>query len=209
MSAVLAHDRISHDLSRWHDAFLADVLPAVHTIARFRFRNLRPVDREEAVAETTATAMIAFVRLIKRGKDPMAFVRRLAHFSAVRVLAGRLASSPDNVRDVLSRYAKQRLGFKVESLNQRSWDRKQGWRELLVEDRRACPAEIAQIRLDFELWLSRMTVRRRRIAECLAQGHRTRDVARRFRVSPARISQIREEFRRSWEAFDADSREGR
>jgi DNA-binding NarL/FixJ family response regulator len=58
--------------------------------------------------------------------------------------------------------------------------------------------------LDFEAWLSRMPSRRRQIAEYLAQGHQTIDVAKRFRLSPGRISQIREEFRRSWLAFQSD-----
>ena len=43
-----------------------------------------------------------------------------------------------------------------------------------------------------------------RIAESLAEGNRTLDVARRFKVSPGRISQIREEFRQSWDEFHGE-----
>jgi DNA-binding NarL/FixJ family response regulator len=75
---------------------------------------------------------------------------------------------------------------------------------LIVEDRRTSPAQTAAMRLDFEAWLSQMPSRRRRIAECLAQGEQTRDVAKQFRISAGRISQLREQFRRSWERFQAE-----
>jgi len=41
----------------------------------------------------------------------------------------------------------------------------------------------------------------RKVAKVLATNERTSAVARRFRLSPARISQLRRELEHSWRAF--------
>jgi hypothetical protein len=105
-----------------------------------------------------------------------------------------------NVNDVLSEYAQRCKGFTVESLDVFD-DRKGGWREILVEDRTATPAGIAASRIDFQAWLRRLSRPQRRVAKVLASGERTMAAAKRFRLSPARISQLRGELRASWEEF--------
>ena len=65
------------------------------------------------------------------------------------------------------------------------------------------PAEIAACRIDFAEWLRRLTARLRKIALALAAGETTNAAARMFGVSPARISQIRDLLRRSWEEFQS------
>ena len=47
--------------------------------------------------------------------------------------------------------------------------------------------------------------RQRRIAQALAIGERTKDVAKRFKLSPGRIAQLRAEFREAWLAFQGES----
>ena len=44
-------------------------------------------------------------------------------------------------------------------------------------------------------------LRHRRIINALAGGDRTMAVAERFGVSPARVSQLRREYERSWQQF--------
>ncbi len=86
------------------------------------------------------------------------------------------------------------------------YDRQQdGWLEVLIEDRRAGPAETAASRIDFPAWLKTLSKRKRRIAWKLALGETTRHVARLFRVSDARISQLRRELERSWRYFHGES----
>ena len=51
----------------WHENFLR-MLPGIRRCARHAFRNLRPEAREEAVADVTANALVAFIRLVDRGK---------------------------------------------------------------------------------------------------------------------------------------------
>jgi hypothetical protein len=45
--------------------------------------------------------------------------------------------------------------------------------------------------------------RDRKILDALAGGERTADAARRFKISPGRMSQLRRESEQSWERFQA------
>jgi hypothetical protein len=119
MTAVLVEDRACHSVPGWHDELLTNILPAIEAVARSRFRSLPAVEREEGQAVAIDTAMVFFVRLVSRGKNPTEFAGRLAQVAVLRVLAGRLVSTPDNNGDVLSRYAKRLRGFQVESLDAR------------------------------------------------------------------------------------------
>jgi FixJ family two-component response regulator len=56
-------------------------------------------------------------------------------------------------------------------------------------------------RLDFDSWLSTLSNRDRRLAEKLAFGETTGAVARKFRISAARVSQLRGELCASWHRF--------
>lgn len=189
----------------WQEVFLRNLLPRVERLARFQFRMLRWVDREEATAEAVAIALGNFVRLLEQGKNPVAFAGRLAQVAVLRVRSGRLYSSPDNSRDILSRLARQRRGFRVESLDSEVSGTPTSWQALLVDDGKATPAELAIARIDFAAWLNQMHRRRRKIAQTLAAGYRTEEVAHRFRLSPSRISQMRREFETSWQAFQKNA----
>lgn len=207
MRVVLLQDRPCRSVPEWHHVFVTDILPAVETVARIRFRSLPACEQEEGLAEAVASAMIFFVRLLRRGKNPARFAARLAKVAVLRVLAGRLTGTSDNSLDVLSRYGRQRRGFKVESLDARHQSPRGAWQEIVVEDRRSSPAETAASRIDVGEWLAGMTSRHRAIAESLAAGYRTEEVARQFGLSPGRISQFRREFERSWQRFQMQADE--
>ncbi len=110
------------------------------------------------------------------------------------------------VREVLSAYAQKHKGFQVERLDQ--FDQEENaWSEVLVEDRRAGPDEIARTRIDFSDWLASLKRRDRRVAEFLAQGETTKTAARKFRVSQGRISQLRRELAANYRTFVGDEPE--
>lgn len=67
----------------------------------------------------------------------------------------------------------------------------------------APPSESVPGWMDYIVWLNRYDNRKRGIAECLAVGGTTQEVARQFDVSNGRISQMRREFKRDWERFQA------
>ena len=117
---------------------------------------------------------------------------------AGRRVAGRLAA-----RDVLSEHGPNFKRHRVSRLDH--LDRADnGWHEIVVEDRRAGPAEIAACRIDFEAWLKSLPRRQRRIALRLAKGESTSGAAKLFGVTAARISQLRVWLRESWEVFQGE-----
>jgi hypothetical protein len=140
---------------------------------------------------------------VERGKEDLAFPSALARFAIAQVRQGRQVGNHLNSNDVSSRWALQRKGFQVERLDQFDAGDEE-WKEVLIEDGRATPAEIAASRIDFAAWLATMSTLRRRIARCLATGESTLEAARQFAVSPGRISQIRREFHASWLTFQGE-----
>jgi hypothetical protein len=186
----------------WHTRFIA-MMPVIQRQARISFRGAGAELREELIQAVLAAAFAAYARLVRHGKEDVAFPSSLARFAVKQVRAGRRVGGHLNVRDVASPVAQNRNGFIVERLD--SFDVQEGcWREILLEDKRATPAEIAACRLDFSAWLARLPRPRRMIALALASGETTTAAAERFRVTPARISQLRTWFRMNWLSFQGD-----
>ena len=194
----------NHDPPAWHAGFL-ELVPAIRRQARIRFRRLAGQDREDLFEEATANALVAYARLAELGKTDLAYASVLVRYAAAQIQDGRRVGSRWNSQEVLSPSVQRKRGFVVERLDH--FDPVEGqWNEILVEDRRATPADIAACRIDFAVWLGRLSARRRRIALALAAGHSTGTVARRFRLSPGRISQLRQWLRASWEDFQGEAR---
>ena len=105
-----------------------------------------------------------------------------------------------NIKDVSSEYAQMNKGITMLRLDRYN-KRKELWKEVVVEDQKSGPAEIAAMRIDFEAWLKTLNRRERRIAKTLATGETTGATARKFGVSPSRISQLRRQFMEAWQAF--------
>ena len=76
---------------------------------------------------------------------------------------------------------------------------------MLIEDRHAGPADTAAARIDIADWFDRLPKHKRRIAATLATGETTKQTARKFSVSPGRISQTRRELETAWEEFQGDA----
>ena len=139
-------------------------------------------------------------RLADRGKLHRAFATPLADFAIRQIRAGRRVGGRLNVRDVTSRHCQLRKHVCMQRLDRYNW-RKHEWREIVVEDRHAGPDHVVMVRLDFAAWLGSLPTRNRRIAEMLAGGAAGKDVARRFGISPGRVSQLRGELREHWQCF--------
>jgi hypothetical protein len=184
---------------RRNDKFL-ELLPTIQQQAAFAFRRVPVEAREELVQQTIATAYGLFVRLCQRRKLALVYATPLAQFSIRKVRAGRRIGSRDNIRDLMSPRARVAKGITLERLDR--FNQQTGnWREVLIEDRTAGPAQIAETRLDFASWLSTLSTRDRQLAEKLALGETTGCVGRMFRVSAARVSQLRRDLCESWRTF--------
>ncbi len=186
----------------WHNRFLA-ILPAVLRQARIAFRSLDPERREDALAEVVANVFSAYSRLVELDKEDIAFAAPLARYAIRRYHDGRYVGSKFSSRDVSSKHCQRLQNIKVKSFHRFDPDAGQ-WREIVVEDRRATPADVAMTRIDFAAWLNTLTPRERRIALKLAVGERTGAVARMFDISAGRISQMRGELCQAWHVFVGD-----
>ena len=187
---------------RWHKAFLA-LLPAILRHARIAFAYLKPEARYEAVQNVCANACQAYARLVELGKTDIAYASALARYGVRQTRDHRKVGGHLNVNDVMSRYCQVNKDVVVERLDHYDND-EQAWSEVLVEDRHAGPAETARVRLDFSDWLDSLKRRDRKIAEALSVGNSTGDVARKFKISAGRISQLRRELAESWRKFVGD-----
>jgi hypothetical protein len=179
------------------------MLPLIEKHAKIAFRHLNPDAREEAVQETVCNACLAYRRLAELGKADLAYPTPLATFGVRQTMAGRKVGSKLNCRDVAGEYCQRITGLVVERLDRYDPD-EAGWAEVLVEDRRAGPAETAIVRIDFSTWLHLLPRRLRRIATFLASGETTNAAARKFSLSQSRISQFRRELYQFWHRFQGD-----
>jgi hypothetical protein len=199
MIASVKRPKSHRKTSARHAKFLA-MLPAIRRSAQIAFRKVPPELRHDLIEEVVANSYVAFARLGERGQADRASPTPLARYAIAQIRVGRRVGSRLRIGDALSTYAQYRKQFSVRRLDHFS-EEDGCWEEVLVEDRRATPADVAACRIDFAEWLRRLTVRLRKIALALAAGETTSAAAEMFGVSPARISQIRDLLRKSWEAF--------
>jgi hypothetical protein len=186
----------------WHTGFLA-MMPLIVRYARVYFRHFNPEARAEAVAECLANALVAYVRLVELDKVSLAYPTVLARYAVAQIKDGRRVGGRLNIRDVLSAHCQQKKNIIVERLDHYDAE-EECWKEALVEDRRAGPADTAAIRMDFAAWLRVLPSRLRMITKVLANGETTNAAARRFSVSPGRVSQIRGELCRAWHMYQGE-----
>lgn len=186
----------------WHHEFLK-MLPDMRRYAWQAFRQLPSEARSDAVQEVLASVTVAYARLFELGKTDVAYPSVLARYAIAQYREGRRVGTKMNCQDILSPYAQKKKTIRVERLDH--YCNVDGdWQEVLVEDKHSDPAEIAASRIDFAEWLAGLTNRRRHIAMTLAGGESTSRAAKRFHVSRARISQIRQELRTSWQEFQGE-----
>ena len=206
MIASVKRPKSHRKASALHAKFIA-MLPAIRRSAQVAFRKLPPELRHDLIEEVVANSYVAFARLVERGQADRAAPSPLARFAIAQIRVGRQVGNRLRIREVLSKYAQHQKGFQVERLDHFS-EEKGCWEEVLVEDRRATPADVAACRIDFSEWLRRLTARLRKIALALAAGETTTEVAKKFNLTAARISQLRQWLKRSWEAFQGEPERG-
>jgi hypothetical protein len=186
--------------------FLLSVLPKVEAHARICFRHVRcPGRREDAVAEAVALAWRWSLRLGARGKDAGQFAGAIATFAARQVRSGRRLCGQEAGKDALSPLAQARHGFLVQLLpSSETGVPGNPVLEALRDDGRTPPPEQAAFRIDFPVWLCRLGRRNRQLAEEMAQGETTLELAGRHGLSPPRVSQLRRQFHDDWQKFHGE-----
>ncbi len=182
-----------------HQPFLA-VMPRVSYLARRRFAYLRPEQREDAVAEAIAAGFQAYLSMKRRGRLKLIGTIGFARNAVKHVVAGRRVGNSQAGRDVMSDLGRRRHGCGVQSLDAESADdtHDSGWLHEAVADRETPIPEQVALRVDGGRWLASLKARDRQMIESLAAGEMAKRVAKRFRISPARLSQLRKEWAESW-----------
>ena len=181
--------------------FLA-FLPRIEAHANLNFRYIRcPANRADHIAETVALAWKWFLMLEARGKDATQFVSAIATFAVRAVKSGRRVVGMEKAKDAMNPHCQQRHGFHVGPLPGTSAN---PLADALSENVATPPPDAAAFRIDFPRWLRSLPGCDRRLAQQLMVGERTGAMARRFRISPARVSQKRREMRQDWARFHGE-----
>src|SRR5262249_4397288 len=158
----------------------------VEAHGRVYFRHVRCPDRkEELLAELRGLAWKWYVRLVRRGKDVLAFVSALATYAARAVNSGRRVCGHERKKDVLSPLAQRLQGFAVEALPQATTashellygsphgqERLDAFEERLRDNTQTPPDEQAAFRIDFPAWRRTRSERDRRVLDALMRGER-------------------------------------
>jgi hypothetical protein len=183
----------------WQQAFLT-MLPAMVRHFRVAFCHLRPEAKAEAVAEAIANACAAYQRLAVQGHIERAFPSALARFAVWQVNDCRRVGTSQNIRDASSELAHRKGRVVLERLDHFDKTSEQ-WQEAVVEDHHTPVFDQVWFRIDFPAWLAGFRPRDRKMANALAVGNSTGEVARRFGLSAGRVSQLRRELYDSWKEF--------
>jgi hypothetical protein len=199
---ALPHPPDACTTTDWQAGFL-QMLPTLERYARFAFRRLRREAREDAICETIANCLCVYRRLYKRNELHRAFASPLVRYAVAQYHVGRRVGTSWCARDVYSTRARRDGGIEIHSLGTSSEQREE-WLDCLTDNRRTPVPDQAHFRLEFPRWLGTQTNRNRQIAETLAFGYSTGEVARKFNISSGRVSQIRRELYESWNEFNGE-----
>jgi hypothetical protein len=203
----------AQSLERLQQQFLV-ILPRIELHARIWSRHvLCPGEKEDFVSEAVALAWRSFLRLAEQGKDATEFVTALATLVVRAVRSGRRLCGQQRSRDVMSPAAQRRHGFRVEELlpssatDERLYRepfgqrQKDAFEERLRDNTQSPVIDQVVFRCDFRDWLLTLGERNRRLVDDLMAGEGTGDVARKFSLSPGRVSQLRRQFEDDWAVF--------
>jgi DNA-directed RNA polymerase specialized sigma24 family protein len=185
------------------------LLPIIVSIARLHFRHLRCSHRQEdCVHEAVALAWKWHCRLVERGRSAADFIVTFARLAARAVNSGRRLCGQEPIRDVMSRVCQHKHHFFVSPLPDGHSKFGTTIEDALAENTQSPVPVQVQFRSDFPAWTQRLSPRTRQAVEQLALGHQTQDVAKRFGVSSARISQMRSELHKDYMHFLHESSGG-
>jgi hypothetical protein len=184
-----------------HAAFLS-LLPRIELHGRVYFRDVASAElQEELIAEMVALCWRWYLRLLSQGKDPHAFPSAICTYAARAVHSSRKLCGQEPAREVLSPLAQARGGFVVASIPDGSTLGGDVFAEALRDNAQTPVPEQVCFRLDFPAWRATWSERDRRVIDDLMRGERTGDLARKYGLSPARVSQLRREFFADWCRF--------
>lgn len=179
------------------------LLPTIERHIDFAFRRVPTSFRQDVLQEALVMAFVTYRRLVDQDRGHQVFATPLARFAVLRVRDGRRVGSRRNRLDVSCPFVARRQGFRVDSID-RFDPRACRWTLMTIPASATPIPDQVAFRLDFPQWLSTQSRRNRLVIQALACGDTTSEVARRFHISAARVSQLRLQFSQSWRTFQHD-----
>ena len=157
-------------------------------------------DSEELIADTLATAAEMLESLERTGRKIPA--RSVAFYSIQRAKSGRRAYQ-SGASDPLSPVFRTRNTSAIVPIDAPISSAGEGSRTMqdFISSGMEDPSETALRRIDWESFLSTLASREKQILACIADGWRNMDIAKRFKVTPARITQLKREIADRIKAF--------
>jgi hypothetical protein len=177
------------------------LLPRVESHARIHCHDRCRQTRDDQIAEAVALAWSWYLRLAARGIDAADFPSALATYAVKAAHSGRKLAGSIKANDVFNDRAQRRHGFAVKTLPSYGTLMPNPMTEALIDNTATPPDEQAAFRIDFNSWLRELGERDRNVALDMAVGERTADLADKYGLSRARVSQKRSEFRRGWRDY--------
>jgi hypothetical protein len=158
------------------------------------FRDYTPEARLEALTNAMALAWQNIMSLVNRGIATEHNITSTFFFALRQARAGRMTKAVKHSRFRELFDHEKRVGHAiVRGLN---------W-ELFIDPRDSVPV-IVSFKVDTPAWLDSLSEVDRKRALDLATGAKGKDLAARWKVSPARVTQIRNELAASYAAFMGD-----
>jgi hypothetical protein len=172
-------------------------LDDIRGIAAYQFRGLPPEAKDEAVANTLGLCWKYFLRLVEQGKhEDDAVINSMVYFATRQTRMGRMPQGCGGAKskDVLDYASRGLRGVSIEPVNL----------NFFIGPSAPVP-DAAAFRIDTPAFLATLDDRNRGIANDLAAGMTTTEVARKWGVTPGAISQFRTRFRKWWSEFHGEA----
>jgi hypothetical protein len=194
---IAVNNESNDNETSWQTRFVT-MLPEIQQRLGRAFRHLNAEAREDSIEEAIVHSLLSYSRLHERGRAESASPSSLAWYATLQVKRGRPAGNRMNGKEPLSRYAQLGNGIRIDQMQS-------NWIDTMVEDKRASVTDQVAAKMDVGAWFATLTKRMREIAKDLAFGFTTSEVATKYGVTAARISQLRRTLEASWAAFQQES----
>ena len=185
------------------DAKYVELAPGIRNYVRKRFEECRdPNSLDELVQSVQVYSWESIRSLARKGRLCDAYATVLANYGIRKYLTGRVGGIPSNSTDVLGERCKYLNRAKVKNYGLCEHVTDSFESEATANDGRYPVHRTVGLKIDFfENWLTKQTPRDQRIIKDMAMGETTNDLARKYGVSAASISQYRRKYAESWYAF--------
>ena len=180
------------------------MLPLITMIAKKAFWDYDRDKREDATQSVIVGAFQMFKSLVKRGLMDKAFATPLAWYAIKKHRSGRPGGVKSNSEDVLSERCQILGRADVRGILSYRTRSRYLVEILIYDDRSPDPALDVQCNLDFESWRNTLDKRDRKMLDTFLAGKTTREIAKKFKISEGRVSQMRRELVNSYRKFVGD-----